>query len=101
MQKFTPKSEPTLTLDDVLVFFPDDKEAAAAAFVSLMQMAEAGLIDLYLPAGWSVVPHRRWNIWIGDDVKPPSGARVTLAEWCGDFRAMWQEERQERKGGAE
>ena len=98
MQKHTPESGPALTPADVAQYFPDDKEAAAAAFVSLAQMVEEGLIDLYLPAGWSVVPHRRWNVWIGDDMRPPAGARVTLAEWCGDFRAAWNEDRKGRQG---
>lgn len=82
-------ADDTLTPADVAQYIPD-KVAAAAAFLALVQLQQRGLIDIYLPAGWVTAQHRRFNVWISHQLRPPHGERVTLEQWCADYSAQWQ-----------
>lgn len=75
------QNTPEVTPADVAQYIPDPA-LAAEAFVTLMQLQERGAIDLYLPAGWSVVPHRRFNVW--DNARRE---RLTLEAWCARWLA--------------
>jgi hypothetical protein len=85
-------SNTALTLKDVRAHI-GDKALAAEAFVTLMQLQEQGRIDIYLPAGWAIAGHRRFNVWDNSIQE-----RMTLAYWLRE----WLAERQApQEGGTE
>lgn len=62
---------------DLALHFPHDAEAATTAYVALMELQARGLVDVYLPAGWSVTGRRDFNVF--DNVHRE---RLTLKEWA-------------------
>lgn len=75
-----------LTLGDVAQFIGDPTHAATA-FHELQRLQDEELIDVYLPAGSIVAGTRRFNVWLGHQVRPPHGERITLQEWANEWLA--------------
>lgn len=80
---------PELTLADVAQHIPDPERAAQALW-DLRYLESLGLADVYLPAGWAIAEHRRFNVWLDRRLtapRAPSGERLTLEEWCARWLA--------------
>lgn len=84
-----PPSPASVRAVDVALCFPHDPEAATAVYAALARLQARGLVDVYLPAGWSVADHRRWSIWMSHHLRPPHGERVTLEAWCAEWLVDW------------
>lgn len=68
-----------------------DPELRRLALVELNRIVDAGLASVYVPAAADF-----WNVWLGRELAPPHGERVTLETWCCRFEARHRS----HKGGA-
>jgi hypothetical protein len=53
------------------------------ALVELNRLLDAGLASVYVPAAADF-----WNVWLGHQLAPPHGRRITLNEWASEFAAQ-------------
>jgi hypothetical protein len=69
-----------------------DPAVRRLALGELNRLLDAGLVSAYVPAAADF-----WNVWLGHQLAPPQGERVTLDEWARRFASQRSSE---QPGGA-